>query len=200
MPHTNVESTVGEEVLFDAGFEIVNLTATLELAIEIDLGWLSSVLPDTEYDPEQSPFAVYRPQKTNVTVVIPSNGIVCIVGGIRKHQLVETAKVFIRNLVNRNVPIESSPRDLTLQNVVISIDLGKEIDLEKAAVELGLEQTEYEPEQFSGIIYRIGNGTTGLIFRTGKCTVTGAKTYSGALNGGRIVCEEIDNMILSGNI
>jgi transcription initiation factor TFIID TATA-box-binding protein len=42
------------------------------------------------------------------------------------------------------------------------------------AISLGLESTEYEPEQFPGLVYRApdGNGTI-IIFASGKVVFTG---------------------------
>jgi transcription initiation factor TFIID TATA-box-binding protein len=44
--------------------------------------------------------------------------------------------------------------------------------LETIAIGLGLEQTEYEPEQFPGLIYRDGESTV-LVFASGKIVCTG---------------------------
>jgi transcription initiation factor TFIID TATA-box-binding protein len=53
-------------------------------------------------------------------------------------------------------------------------DLGREVNLEALAVALGLEQTEYEPEQFPGLIYRPPQyEVTLLIFATGKIIIGG---------------------------
>lgn len=44
-------------------------------------------------------------------------------------------------------------------------------------ITLGLENAEYEPEQFPGIVYQDpDNACIVLIFRTGKIVVTGANS------------------------
>jgi transcription initiation factor TFIID TATA-box-binding protein len=47
--------------------------------------------------------------------------------------------------------------------------------LSALAIGLGLEQTEYEPEQFPGLVYRNPNlESVILIFSTGKAVITGS--------------------------
>lgn len=53
-------------------------------------------------------------------------------------------------------------------------DIEHEINLEKLIISLGMELTEYEPEQFPGLIYRPqGHDVTLLIFSSGKVTIGG---------------------------
>jgi transcription initiation factor TFIID TATA-box-binding protein len=53
-------------------------------------------------------------------------------------------------------------------------DLGREVNLEALTIALGMEDTEYEPEQFPGLIYRPpGHEVTLLVFASGKIIVGG---------------------------
>src|SRR6266571_5170687 len=62
-----------------------------------------------------------------------------------------------------------------IENVVASTSLGHELDLKAIALALG--GSEYEPEQFPGLIYRIKDPKTAiLLFRSGKVVCTGAKS------------------------
>jgi transcription initiation factor TFIID TATA-box-binding protein len=49
-----------------------------------------------------------------------------------------------------------------------------EIPLTRLVVALQMEQVEYEPEQFPGVIYR-GEKGTALLFSSGKVVLTGFK-------------------------
>ena len=61
-----------------------------------------------------------------------------------------------------------------IENVVASTSLGRELDLKAIALALG--GSEYEPEQFPGLIYRIKEPKTAiLLFRSGKVVCTGAR-------------------------
>lgn len=60
---------------------------------------------------------------------------------------------------------------------VFTEELGFSIDLELLAVTLGLENTEYEPEQFPALIYRPPQfEVTFLVFSNGKLIIAGTKS------------------------
>jgi transcription initiation factor TFIID TATA-box-binding protein len=53
-------------------------------------------------------------------------------------------------------------------------DLDREVNLEALTIALGMEDTEYEPEQFPGLIYRPDEfEVTLLVFASGKIIVGG---------------------------
>ena len=55
-------------------------------------------------------------------------------------------------------------------------DLGTELNLNEVAMGLGLENVEYEPEQFPGLVYRIQEPKVAmLLFGSGKIVCTGAR-------------------------
>ena len=62
----------------------------------------------------------------------------------------------------------------TQNNAVYLVDFKQEVVLERLAIHLGLEDVEYEPEQFPGVIYRpIETGTVNLVFSSGKAIISG---------------------------
>lgn len=74
--------------------------------------------------------------------------------------------------------------------MVASTSLGDELDLQQVA--LTLEGSEYEPEQFPGVIYRLKQPKTAiLLFRSGKVVCTGGKSMREVEESIRIVSEVI---------
>ena len=70
---------------------------------------------------------------------------------------------------------KSSKREIKVVNIVVSASLGHDIPLEKMAATLS--NTEYNPEQFPGLVIRIKDPkTSALIFSSGKVVCTGART------------------------
>ena len=66
-------------------------------------------------------------------------------------------------------------REIKIVNIVVSSSLGHDIPLEKMAATLS--NTEYNPEQFPGLVLRIKEPkTSALIFSSGKIVCTGARS------------------------
>jgi len=66
-------------------------------------------------------------------------------------------------------------REIEIVNIVVSTSLEHAIPLEKMAATLS--NTEYNPEQFPGLVIRIKEPkTSALIFSSGKVVCTGART------------------------
>lgn len=78
---------------------------------------------------------------------------------------------------------------VTIENVVVSASLGRELDLEALAADL--PGTTYDPSRFPGLVYRNADPeVVVLLFGSGKVVVTGAGARSdpdravGAVGGG----------------
>jgi transcription initiation factor TFIID TATA-box-binding protein len=65
---------------------------------------------------------------------------------------------------------------IRIENVVASASMGGALDLTKIAV--ALEEAEYAPDQFPGLIYRLKDPKTAiLLFRSGKAVCTGGRSW-----------------------
>ena len=83
-------------------------------------------------------------------------------------------KKVVEELNKGGIKVTGEP-EITIQNMVASANLGKNVDLETAA-DL-LENVMYEPEQFPGLIFRMREPKTVLlIFSSGKIVCTGGKS------------------------
>jgi len=70
---------------------------------------------------------------------------------------------------------KETKRDIKVVNIVVSSSLEHDIPLEKMAATLS--NTEYNPEQFPGLVIRIKDPkTSALIFSSGKIVCTGARS------------------------
>jgi len=81
--------------------------------------------------------------------------------------------------------IETKPR---VENIVASTQFAKELDLYVIAEKLA--GSEYEPERFPGLIYRVSDPKTAiLLFRSGKANCTGGKSLEEVRRAVRKVAE-----------
>ena len=78
---------------------------------------------------------------------------------------------------SKNKTIEEStdiPK-IKIENVVVSATIAEQLNIE--VISNILDEAEYEPEQFPGVIYRLKEPKVAiLIFRSGKVVCTGAKS------------------------
>ena len=69
-------------------------------------------------------------------------------------------------------------KDFAIQNIVASANVGFHIKLQELAAAFGC-YVSFEPELFPGLIFRtIKPKLVFLIFRSGKCVITGAKNVA----------------------
>jgi len=150
---------------------IVNLVGTFELGVELDLLELSKDL-EAKYEPEVYPSMVYKAQN-ELSILVPTSGNIVLVGVETPAELKQGLNEFLEKLSELGIELDVDSSNIEIQNIVAKGNLNKEIDLTALSIGLGLENTEYEPEQFPGVIYR-SNSSVILIFASGKFVITGA--------------------------
>ena len=79
---------------------------------------------------------------------------------------------------------------VSVENVVASASVDQKIDLTEVTKKF--PDTEWNPEQFPGLVFRLKNPRTAtLIFRTGKMVCTGAKSEEMAIKAVRTVVQKL---------
>jgi len=155
--------------------KVQNIVASSTLAERLDLDVIAQSLEEAEYEPEQFPGLVYRlSNPKTATLLFTSGKINCT--GAKSIQEVETAiEIIAEKLRKTGVEVYKNP-EIVIQNIVATSDLGGELNLSEVALAVGLENVEYEPEQFPGLVYRIRDPrVVMLLFSSGKIVVAGAK-------------------------
>jgi hypothetical protein len=69
-------------------------------------------------------------------------------------------------IIAERLGIDIKTSKIEIQNIVASIKLDTRLDIDKMAFEL--ENSEYEPETFPGLVYKMKGNVTFLVFGTGK--------------------------------
>jgi len=153
--------------------KIQNVVTTGTLNQKVDLNAVVKGYPSVEYRPEKFPGLVFRLKRPKTATLIFGTGkMVCTGARSAKESRRAILKV-VKELKKGGIIIRNKP-DLKVVNIVASVSLGGNVDLEKAAYTL--EKAMYEPEQFPGLIYRMDEPKVViLIFASGSLVVTGAK-------------------------
>jgi transcription initiation factor TFIID TATA-box-binding protein len=160
--------------LKDLDINIVNVVATASLGQKLDLIAIMKVFRNVEYRPKKFPGLVFRLKKPKTATLLFSTGkMVCT--GAKSEKLAKSAvRKVVKELKNNDIIILGKP-ETVIQNIVATANLHSKVDLEAAAGVL--DNVMYEPEQFPGLIYRMGDPKVViLVFASGKLVCTGAKS------------------------
>ena len=156
-----------------ANLSVQNIVATASLGKPVQLTRLARVQSNTEYNTEQFPGLVLRIKKPKSAVLVFSSGNLVCTGTKSIAQVREVINQVIKQLRKINVKVTDKPK-ITVQNIVASGSIDLKLNLNFLA--LALENTEYEPEQFPGLVYKlIEPNATFLLFSNGKLVCTGTK-------------------------
>lgn len=173
---------------------IVNAVGSGTLNKELDLHQLADEIDeyDTVYDPEEHAGMYLRTGSDDPVVTIYRTGSYNISGAESVDQLLETNGWFLEYMTNIGVISSPDETEFSVRNMVCTADLGTSIDLNRLAVHLGFENTEYEPEQFPALIYRpVEYNVVFLLFSTGSTIVTGLNEVSYAESAFEMLKDEI---------
>ncbi|MDI6825906.1 MAG: TATA-box-binding protein [Candidatus Aenigmarchaeota archaeon] len=157
----------------DFNVKIENIVASATFAIRIPLEKIVEHLEGTEYEPEQFPGLVYRVKDPRAAMLIFSSGkIVCTgarsIADVRK--AIEKVARMIKSL-KLDVPKKYK---IEIENIVASAQIPARLNLDK--ITFGLENSEYEPNQFPGLVYRMKDPKAALLlFSSGKVICTGIR-------------------------
>jgi len=153
--------------------KVQNIVATTSLGKPISLTKLARTQSNTEYNPETFPGLILRVKKPKSAVLVFTSGNLVCTGTKSIQQVKQVIDIVIKQLRKINVKITDKPK-INVQNIVASGSIDLVLNLNVLALEL--ENTEYEPEQFPGLVYKLVDPTaTFLLFSNGKLVCTGTK-------------------------
>jgi transcription initiation factor TFIID TATA-box-binding protein len=153
--------------------KVQNIVATASLGKDVPLTKLAKTNPNTEYNPDTFPGLVLRIKKPKSAVLVFSSGNLVCTGTKSIAQVKEVIKQVIKEVKKVGVTVTIQPK-VNVQNIVASGAINLELNLNLLSLEL--ENTEYEPEQFPGLVYKLNEPTaTFLLFSNGKLVCTGTK-------------------------
>ena len=183
-----------------AEFEIVNVVGMVTYQQELDLSALAETLEQrpeinsVTYEPAENHWLQTRFAPDDTYVPFYRSGKCSIVGATSTEhfeQMVGRVNTLMRELLEFDYEPTAK-----IKNIVATVELNSLPPLETIAIGLGLEQSEYEPEQFPALIYRGGDSVL-LVFSSGKVVCTGLTDLdqiSSAIDG---ITEQIEALSAS---
>jgi len=155
--------------------KVQNIVASTTFAEKLDLDVIAQSLEEAEYEPEQFPGLVYRLNEPKTATLLFGSGKANCTGAKNVEDIRKTVSIITEKLERIGVKVYKNP-EIVIQNIVATSDLEGELNLSEVAVALGLENVEYEPEQFPGLVYKIKEPKVAmLLFSSGKIVCAGAR-------------------------
>jgi len=160
--------------MVEKAVKIVNIVVSSSLDHDIPLEKMAATLSNTEYNPEQFPGLVLRIKEPKTSALIFSSGNIVVTGAKTLKKVRESINKIKDALKKINIKIIIEPK-INVQNMVAAGSVGMSLNLNKLAMKL--HNTEYEPEQFPGLVYKLAKAkATFLLFSNGKIVCTGTKS------------------------
>jgi len=153
--------------------KIENIVASATLGIRVPLEKIVERVEETEYEPENFPGLVYRVKDPKAAMLIFSSGKVICTGARSITDVKKAVTKVARMIRSLNLDVPKKYK-IEIENIVASAQIPARLDLDKIAFEL--ENSEYEPSQFPGLVYRMKvPKVVFLLFGSGKVICTGTR-------------------------
>ena len=170
---------------------VVNLLATSRFAEYIDLDHFSYET-NLDFDPDRFPGMTYKIADPKVCALIFRSGRIVITGAKEVSDVESALAITYQSLITHGCPLWPK-YDYEIGNVVVTHDLGEELNLAHLTLSLPMARAEWEPEQFPGLIYRLGGlSAVCLIFSSGKCVITGNNSLDDAQKAVDVLIEDLE--------
>ncbi|KYH24083.1 TATA-box-binding protein 2 [Halalkalicoccus paucihalophilus] len=156
--------------------EVQNIVASTKIAQEVDLNTLCQDLDRAQHSTGAITCLTYRLQEPKIAINIHQSGKLIITGAKSVQDVYTGFYRLFDELRELHIDLLNPPH-ISIDNVVTSADLGQSVDLAMIAITLGVEQIEYEPEQFPALIYWLEKpSAVVMLFASGKMVITGCTT------------------------
>ena len=172
-----------------------NIVAFVDLAAKLDLDRLLYDLPGTGYESgagneygfnksgiqtecnPRFPALIVKFKEPKVSFLLFRNGKMNVTGAKKIADLKEAVSKLVNRLRSLGIDVKKHPK-VTVTNQVCTVDLGLDLNLDEIA--LNVENVEYEPETFPGLVYRPydwphNSKPSILVFANGKLVIAGVR-------------------------
>lgn len=173
--------------------KIQNVVVSTHVDATFPLTKIAEIYEDAEYEPEAFPGLVVRLKDPNITALVFRSGTVVCVGAKSLKEAQDGIDKILKMIRKLGVKVPSTYKT-KIENIVAVGDLEYTLNLEKIAFEM--EDSEYEPENFPGLICRLDDPKVSfLVFSSGSIVCIGAKKVSDAKRGLEIIEKKLRKYI-----
>jgi transcription initiation factor TFIID TATA-box-binding protein len=166
--------------------KIANVVSTVTLNTPLDLAIIHERFPQTEI-PYKKNWLKLRLKPDNTYIAFYKSG---------KFLITNKDPAQIKRIANRVVDLLGSGEiivkitKIEIHNIVVNTKIQLNTSLERIIAKLDSKKSSFEPEQFSGLVYKDW-GVSFLLFSNGSCVIAGLKHIEDA----RGIIEQFEKII-----
>jgi len=173
---------------------IENIIAYAQIADAFDISRIAEKIPEFKYNRDEFSGLTLKLDAPKAAILLIPNGKVVCTGAKTMEDVENSIKTVYVKLKSAGIKIKPKT-NVETHNIIVSTDLNKELHLSSISKSLLLENVNYEPEQFPGLIYKMDEiGVTLLIFSSGKIVCTGAKSLEDASKAIEMMKEKLSSL------
>ena len=160
--------------------KIDNIIANTKIAKELNIEEIAEKISEFSYDPDQFKGLTFKLTEPKTAVLILPDGTLICTGAKKNSEIEESFRIIANMMKKAGIKIKAKPK-IEIQNVIASTDVKQELHLSSISQALIMENVNYQPEQFPGLIYNMDEtGALILIFSSGKIVCNGLKNEKDA--------------------
>ena len=173
---------------------VENIVAYAKISSRFNVEQIAEKIPELKYNPDEFSGLTLKINKPKTAVLIlPSGKTICT--GAKN---IEDAKNVIKKMEDKLIKAKIKVKkkyNVEIQNIIVSTDIKKELELGSISKKMLLDDIDYEPKQFPGLIYKINdNGVILILFSSGKIVCTGAKNVEAASSAIETIKEKLTSL------
>jgi transcription initiation factor TFIID TATA-box-binding protein len=174
--------------------KIENIVAYAQTAELLDIELLSEKFPGSSYNPAEFEGLSVKYDEDKIAVIVLGNGKIICTGAKTLEDATDKIKKVSNKIKKTGFELKKD-YDINIENVIVSTDFNKELRLSSIADGLLLQNVDYHPEDFPGLIYRMGSpNAVILLFSSGKLVCTGVKSIEDATNAVKMMEEKLSSI------
>jgi len=173
---------------------VENIIAYSKISNDLNIEKIAEKLPEFNYNPDKFLGLTLKLEKPDVAVLILKNGKTVFTGAKKREDIENAFERIMDKIEGIDIKLKKTPI-IVIQNIVASIDLKKELNLDLISKGLLSDNIDYNPEQFPGLVYKIDeNGASLLIFNNGKIVFTGFLSIEEITDAVEIIKEKLSSV------
>ena len=174
--------------------QIENIISSAQISEQFDIKLLSEKITESSYNPSEFEGLSIKYENEKIAIIVLGTGKIFCTGAKEISDAINKIKKISTQIKKIGLKIKKD-YEVKIENIIVTVELKKELNLSDIAKRLILQKVDYQPEIFPGLIYKIEDFQTILIiFNTGKIVCTGAKNIDDATNSLKKMEEKLSSI------